>query len=98
MLLIEAKSVLLISFVVSYQVGPLRGRVALRRPCRPPPIRSEGLDAGSLLFGSGYGFGGAFAYARQVAAFAARITHPHEMSPSTGVADPPRQWNTPKAS
>ena len=50
---------------------------------------------GSSLFGSGYGFGRAFAYAKQVAAFAAQLMYPRELSLSISPANPPRCRATP---
>lgn len=61
-----------------------------------PPDRSEELHTDSLLFGSGYGFGGTFAYAKQAAAFAAGVTCPNEALPSANFADPSRCWHTPE--
>ncbi len=55
----------------------------------PVPSREKGSSECSSLFGAGYGFGGAFAYAKQVAAFAAGIMYPNEALPSARLADPP---------
>ena len=44
-----------------------------------------------------YGFGGAFAYAKQVAAFAARVTYSNEPLPSVGLAAPLPRRHTPQA-
>ena len=40
----------------------------------------------SILFGSGYGFGGAFAYPKQVAAFAAQVTQSYDPTLSVSLA------------
>ncbi len=50
----------------------------------------------SPLFGSGYGFGRAFAYAKQVTPYAAGVTYPDEALPSAGRAALPCQL-TPEA-
>ncbi len=55
----------------------------------PGPHRRRGLCAGPLLFGSGCGFGRAFACAKQEAAFAAGVMRPNEGLPSASLADPP---------
>jgi hypothetical protein len=60
-----------------------------------PPDRSRRSSAGSPLFGSGYGFGGTSAYAKQVAAFAAGVGDPDEALPSAGFVDPPSCGGTP---
>ena len=54
-------------------------------------------DAGSSLFGFGYGFGRTFAYAKQEAASAAGIVYPSESLPSAHLTDPPRCRPTRKA-
>jgi len=41
----------------------------------------------AFLFGSGYGFGGAFA--KQVAAFAVGIAYPNEVLPLASLTNPP---------
>jgi len=52
---------------------------------------------GSHLFGCGSGFGGAFAYAKQTAAFAAGIAYPNEALPSASLVVPPPCRHTPEA-
>ncbi len=42
-----------------------------------------------FLFGYGFGCGGAFACAKQEAAFATGMRHPNEALPSAVLADPP---------
>jgi hypothetical protein len=43
----------------------------------------------TLIFGFLFGFGGAFAYAKQMAAFAAGVMYPSEAMPSTSLSGPP---------
>jgi hypothetical protein len=51
----------------------------------PQPLRDTGL---SILFGSDSSLRRAFAYAKQVAAFAAGVTQPNDSSPPVSPTDP----------